>query len=221
MLQELKKIVESVLNHRRDNYHKKISSRLKNTTPSIIASDCFGTFIYHDMGVRFNSPTVNLFISPEDFLLFVENLEDFLSVDVTKISDDEVNYPVGVLECNGKNVRLNFMHYNTFEQAREKWNERKGRIDYNNLFVILLISHGITDDIVSRFSRLPYENKLLIADKNPWNASFIVTHKIFQKRNYKPGEILFYKTIFSKRRIMDDIDYISFLNGEQMNHLSE
>ena len=36
--------------------------RLKNRTPSIIASNCVGTFIYYDMKLRYLSPTI-LFVT--------------------------------------------------------------------------------------------------------------------------------------------------------------
>ena len=46
---------------------------LKNKTPNIIANNCNGTFIYKDLGLKFNSTTINLFFSTKDYMEFVED----------------------------------------------------------------------------------------------------------------------------------------------------
>ena len=38
--------------------------KLFNQTPCIIASNCNGGIIYHDLGLKFLSPTINLFFFP-------------------------------------------------------------------------------------------------------------------------------------------------------------
>ena len=45
--------------------------RLKNRTPSIIASNCVGTFIYYDMKLRYQSPTINLSFDMNDYVRFL------------------------------------------------------------------------------------------------------------------------------------------------------
>ena len=42
--------------------------RLKNRRPTIIASNCIGTFMYYDMKLRFNSPTINLSFDMNDYV---------------------------------------------------------------------------------------------------------------------------------------------------------
>lgn len=42
----------------------KNQKRLKNRDFSLLSSNCNGVFILHDLGLRFNSPTVNLWITP-------------------------------------------------------------------------------------------------------------------------------------------------------------
>ena len=49
--------------------------KLKNKNPSIISSNCNGGFIYHDLNLKFFSPTINLFFYPKDYIKFIANLE--------------------------------------------------------------------------------------------------------------------------------------------------
>ena len=49
--------------------------RLKNFNPTIISSNCNGGIIYHDLGLPFNSPTINLSMDTDDFIKLVSNLK--------------------------------------------------------------------------------------------------------------------------------------------------
>ncbi len=185
--------------------------KLKNKNPTIIASDCFGTFIYHNLGLRFNSPTINLYIKKNDFLEFVSNLKEYLSCDITEVTDKTVSFPVGKLELDGNSVEIYFMHYKSFEEAKRKWNERKERVSFDNIYIIQLIQNATEEDI-REFDKLEYKNKMLITSENLTGSPNVVEHDILKRTNYKGGAILFYENSRSIRRQMDKIDYVSFLN---------
>ena len=135
-------------------YHKYKRKLLVNKNPSIIASNCFGTFIYHDMGLKFNSPTINLFFSIDDFLKMVMNLPEYMESDVTEVKNSECDFPGGKISYNGEDVYIKFMHYTDFQVAKQKWNERKLRIDYSNLFIILNIS-SLSEKYLQKFQEIP------------------------------------------------------------------
>lgn len=61
-----------------------------------------------------------------------KNLDDFISTDIIEESNSEKNYPVGIGygEC-----RIHFMHYKTFEEAIHKLDERKKRINNDNMAI--------------------------------------------------------------------------------------
>lgn len=207
----INKIGRFVMQIPRANYYSNMRKGLLNKNPTIISSDCFGGLVYHNLGIQFRSPTVNLYFSKEDFIIFVRNLEGFLNAELKEQMDNLQPFPVGTLEYNGEKITVNFMHYKTFESAREKWDERKKRVDYSNIYIIQTIQSATESDITA-FNSLPYKNKMLITDKNPINSDNVTTHKILSKPDYRSGEILKYKGIFSVSRYMDDIDYIGFLN---------
>lgn len=209
----INKIHIAIVEILRKIYYKGLRKKLKVTNPTIIARDCFGTFIYNNLGLKFNSPTINLFFTKEDFIVFVQHLSGFLQSELIEIKDQSIPYPIGKLEYGGNSIQINFMHYSTFEEAKCKWDERKKRVDYSNIYIIQLIADGVTEDDIRNFDSLPYKNKLLITNNNITNSKNVVTHSVFNKTDYLPGEILAYKSQFALRRYMDDIDYVGFLNA--------
>ena len=208
----INKISQPIMQILRKLHYKKMRKRLKNSEFSIISSDCFGAMVYHNLGQRFNSPTINLCFSQEDFYQFVLHLKDYLAAELVEIEDKTVTYPVGSLTYDDRTIRINFMHYHSFEEAKRKWDERKQRVDFSNIYIFQVVSQGLTQEYLDRFSALPYRHKLLIAHSNNYTCDCMVTHDIFQKRKKNWGIMLKYKSPLSSSRYMDDIDYVSFLN---------
>ena len=61
---------------------------LNNRDFSIICNNCVGGgVISHELGQRFNSPTVNLFMNHEDYIKFLTKLTHYTSVPLKEIRD--------------------------------------------------------------------------------------------------------------------------------------
>ena len=106
---------------------KKAKSRLENNDFTLLASNCIGGIIYNNLGVRFNSPTINLQINSDEFAKMVLNFDEYIKKEIEFI-EPENGIPVGMLG----DVRITFTHYHTNEEALKKWNERKERISNKN-----------------------------------------------------------------------------------------
>lgn len=188
--------------------------RLKNKTPAIICNNCIGGIIYHDMGLQFRSPTVNLWFTCEDFIKFVRNLEYYTSCEIEQIFTENRKYPVGMMRRGDETVKVYFTHYGTFEKAVNKWKERVKRIDYDNIYVIMENPNSTDpeDSVCRDFFNLDYKNKMMLTRikslKDNENACVL---KLYDE-NYVHGDILSYKNEVSLKRKLDDFDYISFLN---------
>lgn len=65
--------------------NKALRKKLNNTSFSLIASNCNGAFILHDLGVRFNSPFVNLWVKPQDFLKMLEDLKGYMDAPLVSV----------------------------------------------------------------------------------------------------------------------------------------
>lgn len=128
------KIQKVVLDYLHEQINKKNRKRLTNMTPTLICSNCAGGFIYHWLGLQFRSPFINLFLTPEDFVTVLENFDAFINTPIRELKDSDKNYPVGV---GAFGIKVYFMHYKSFDEAIAKWNERKKRIDKNNMGIML------------------------------------------------------------------------------------
>lgn len=183
--------------------------RLKNTSPTILASNCVGTFIYYDMGLKFNSPTINLSFDMNDYVRFLEKLPYYLGQKLTPFPDDRFPFPCGKLD----DVEIRFNHYATFQEAAEKWGQRKQRIDWDNLFVMGIDGDDCTYESLRRFDALPYANKVIFTHK-PY-PEFASAHYLpgfeAQGQVYRPTD---FKNQLRIRRYIDQFDYVSFLNGK-------
>ncbi len=148
--------------------------KLKCTDFTIISNNCWaGTAVYQPFGLKYNTPTVGLFIMDEDYMRMLENLKYYLSQNLRfiaskdskyydKISNNgkkEVTYPIALL---GDDVEIHFLHYHSQEEAEQKWQRRCKRINKNRLLVKMsLRDNGYNkDEMVNRFLKLNYLYKI-------------------------------------------------------------
>ena len=211
--QNLKGTINRLIQNRRKRYQESLARKNKNKNPTIIANDCLGGMIYHTLGLKFNSPTINLQIGREDFLIFCEDLKGFLSAELKQV-DTKETYPVGELTSSSKTIRLLFLHYKTFEEAKTKWDERKARVNYDNLYIIQTMALDVKRSEVERFDALPQKNKMLVIGSNQYHSkNAAIVKKLFKKKEFQGGMIFWWKGRFSRKRYMDDLNYVKFLNG--------
>lgn len=139
--------------------------RTKNVT--IISQNCIGGVFYHDLGMKFLSPTINLFINEPDFVRFVQNLKDYIESDLEMSWGEE--YPIGIL---GGDVRIDFMHYQSCEEAKEKWEKRAKRINWDKIVVFSTDRNGFTEEVFGEWKKIRYpkvlftSNKMFVEEKN-------------------------------------------------------
>lgn len=186
---------------------KKLRNKLKNTNLTIIANNCNATFMYKDLGLKFNSPTINLFFSIEDFIKFLENMDYYLSKELIEYKNSEREYPVGLLG----DIKINFMHYKTFYEAKEKWYERLKRIDKNNLYIIMNEGKGSTYKLLERFDKLSYKNKVMFT-----HIPYPEFESSFYIKGFEDKDTCDYLFNYMKpgiKRYYEQFDYISFFNN--------
>lgn len=69
--------------------------RLYNKNFTIFSTNCIGGIIYHNLKLRFLSPTINLWISPKDYIKLLEDPQKYFSnSDMHEIKIENINYPV-------------------------------------------------------------------------------------------------------------------------------
>ena len=181
--------------------------KLNNRDFSILCNNCVGGVISHELGQRFNSPTVNLFMSSEDYIKFLTRLTYYISVPIEEISSDK-DYPVGIVD----DIIIYFMHYTTFQKAVEKWNTRTKRLKMDNLYVILVEQSDCTENIVKSFCNLPYKHKIVLSTKSFPNCHCVNPISNCEAKFGGLIDICKYKSKFTGKRWLDEFDYVRFLN---------
>lgn len=155
------------------NYRKK---QLKYTDFTIISNNCWGGMIYESYNLPKESPTVGMFFMASDYIRFLQHLKEYITEGELLFINpqdsswkDEVSgdkrfgsYPVGVLKLDEMDpgVEIFFLHYKDQQQAREKWQRRCSRVNWNKLIIKLNDQNGCTEEDVKNFADLPYKNKL-------------------------------------------------------------
>lgn len=194
---------------------QKLRRRLDNTNISIISNNCLGGFISHDLGLKFNSPTVNLTV--QNFPLFVEHFEHYLKCDLIETDrKSEYSFPTGMLISEKfPPVNLLFNHYHSFEEAKAKWMERRVRVDYDNVFFIMECYDNYFPDEFEAYKRLPYRKNKAVLTHSPHpemkDAYFISCDNDNSQKFVGGGT--FKQRPFSGRRYLDDFDYVTFFNN--------
>jgi len=208
----LKKHIEK----RQNKINLKNRERLTNNEPVLICSNCLGGYIYHWLGLKFHSPFINLWMTNEDFIAMLEmGLEKFLYLPIKEVKDSKEKYPVG--EIDG--IKIYFMHYKNFDEAVEAWNRRKERVDLDNVGILFSSFKG-DEDIIRRFDKLPYKNKVIFVEEPSEykSAYYIKGYKLYKKimKKLKPKMVpnLFKnQNCLTGKRFIDQFDYVSFINS--------
>lgn len=198
---------ESKLTRKREKYLLSNKRKLKNTSFSIIASNYLGGNICHDLGIRFNSPFINLWISAKDYIKLLTSLKSYLSYPLEFITDKNFDYPVAYLN----DIKLYFQHYDNCEIAEQKWKERISRINYNNLFIIFTDRDNCTEKDLENFDKLPYKNKIVFTHIPHKNINSAVYIKGFEKDS-SVGLLSNYESESSITKFYNQFDLVNWFN---------
>lgn len=161
-------------------------------------------------GLRFNSPTINTLIYGEEFINFVNDIENYLKADLLFYSNSE-GYPIGKLVVNNKVIHIHFLHNKTFDEAKLNWDRRKVRVDLDNLFIIYEHFNNYSDDIVYNFGKLKY-NKVVFTHKkfnNLKHSQYIAACK--KEKSF--GTITKFKNKLSGKRNIYKFNFIKKFNN--------
>ncbi len=164
--------------------------RITNTDFTIISNNCWGGGVYEDLGLPYKTPTVGLFFFAPCYLKFIRNIDEYIKMDLEFIDIskyDKANqlkskhhYPVGLL---GVDIEIHFLHYKTKEEAAEKWNRRKVRINFDNLFIAFSDSEGYDLNELHKFDSIPFPKVFFSAQKIKGISSLIWLRKFSNQKH--------------------------------------
>ncbi len=131
----------------------------------VVSNNCWGAEIYKRLDLEYNTPFVGLFFYGPDYIKLLENFDYYMNkelsfVNESKWSKKTILFPIGKLD----DIEIHFMHYKNEEEAFSKWSRRVERMKKNNdldNFFFKICDRDLTDDdIISRFHKLPFKNKV-------------------------------------------------------------
>lgn len=214
LLSEKKKLIVKKI---RATSRKKIDihnrEKLTNKDFTIICSNCTAGVIYHNLGLRFNTPTINMYIEPKDFIKLCQNLKHYMSCNMIEVPENS-EYPVALLD----DIKLYGVHYKNFDEMFEKWDIRKKRINYKNIFIIMTERDGCTYEDLINFDGLKFKNKIVFTHKkyDEIKTSYHVKGTSNKNNNYqKTKSLTDYISKVSYMRYLDEWDYVGWLNKNE------
>lgn len=185
--------------------------RLKNKNITLISSNCNGGCILNDLGLRFNSPFVNLWIYPDDYIKLLRNIEYYMSCKMDFIREEGINYPIGMLD----DIKIYFMHYETEKDALNRWNARKKRMDMDNLFILFSDRDGCTEQNLIEFDSLPHKNKVVFTHLPYKDIASAVYIGGFENES-SVGDCNAFIDSISGKKYYDAFDYVKWFNKGKM-----
>ena len=148
---------------------------IKNKDFSIISNNCWAGRVYQYLDMPYLSPTAGLYFFAPDYVKFVSDLKRYLDTPLRFIAPEESKYyeeikkrnqtdkPIGILG----DVEIVFLHYKTQEEAEEKWNRRKKRVNYNNIILKFSRMDLCTENEIAAFDAIPFKNKFVLNNRLP------------------------------------------------------
>ena len=157
-----------------EKYRKLQRSRL-----SIFSMNCFGGVISNLFGLPFRSPFVNLFLTEQDYMKFLRAPHLYIETEpqFEKMTNawSKNSYPILSLG----DILLYMMHYKIPNDALEKWNERKHKINWYNL---LAIAWTEKLEFLEQFDALPYGKKVcFVSFRSDLDSAFYMNYKAVDK----------------------------------------
>jgi uncharacterized protein (DUF1919 family) len=134
---------------------------LRGSGLCVISSNCVGSRISLMANEPFNSPTVNLWLGPKDYLAFVEHLEGYRRLDGAfhelPVLSARAGYPVAALGGGDlPEVVVNFQHFKTLADGAAAWRRRFARVRPERIVLTFTDRDGATLEDLKRFDALPH-----------------------------------------------------------------
>lgn len=188
---------------------KRFRRRLKNQDFTIMCPNCIGGIIYHRLGCKFLSPTVNMWMKQPDFVKFLHHLDGYLACSLHFFTNDP--YPTARLGgCELPEITIYFNHAKTEQEARENWQRRKTRVNKDNLFIIMYKLDGVTLEEIHSLDDYPCQNKVIFTSEPEEEISWSYYIKPNPRKQYASAYLG--KNVFGVREFEKHFDFVNFLN---------
>lgn len=180
---------------------KKMRACLKNSNISFLAPNCIGGILFHDLNLKFMSPTVNLMMTQPDFVKLVLDIEYYKEKDLVFFKHPEYTGPCARLG----DITVHFTHYATAEEAEKKWHERFDRLNKDNIFIFLEERDGLTKDEMLAIGELNVKG-IVVFTANEYPD---IPYALYLPKYHDDGEV---GNILSRKYLDDSKEYEQYFD---------
>lgn len=187
--------------------------KLCNRSFTLISNNCWGSKVYKDLNIKYNTPFIGLFLYAPCYIKLLKNLNNYLNSELTFVNKSKYElsnqyrekkwYPIGVL---GDDVEVHFLHYKSENEAKEKWTRRKQRMNMENLFIEFSDRDLCTKELMKEFDNLAFEHKVCFTAKKYPEINCAVQLKEYEKEEYI-GNI--YEDSYIVKKHFDVVNWIN------------
>lgn len=182
-----------------------------NPSFTIISNNCWAGHVYRYFNIPYQSPTIGLFFFADDYIKFICNLHYYIDSEIVFISAGESKYadelrrrgheefPIGKID----DIEVFFLHYKSVEEARKKWNRRKKRINWDNIYYKFSEQNLCKYEHLLQFDDFNSQNKFVFVSKDYGLKSQVVYYDYLNKGEIPNDTIHFRKYI----------NLVSFIKG--------
>ncbi len=190
---------------------KKYRKRINNKDFTILCNTCIGGRLYNYFGMRFDTPTINLWMSTTDFCKFCFNISKYEEPNFRFVQ--EKPYPIGVLH----DITIHFNHYSDSNEVITKWRQRFSRLHLDNLFIITHDDGTATNNELSSLTLLHPKNIVVLTNR-PSTLMNSYYCKCLKKEKNAGTYMMVINKFKGYPKILDDFDFIKFLNIEKKHN---
>lgn len=170
-----------------------------------------------DWGLPYRFPTCGTFFFAKEYLRFLSDLKGYLEAELTPLAVQDSRYADTLRPKRGgdalvlgriRDVEIVFLHYDSFAEAKEKWDRRKTRVDFDNLLIKFNDQNGFVTEDYDTFAALPFAHKVLFtAHRELKGKPYVVYFDCYEKQGYCVDDIKTSNRYFDLKK---------YLNGMRM-----
>lgn len=191
----------TVLNRLRSKRKNKLSHF------TLFTGNCMGGYIYHQLGVPFDSPTINMMICDDHLYKIMSRPEYYFNHPVEACKDPE--FPE-LISGRIDDVIVHFNHYKTFEDGVAAWERRIKRINTDNIYIIAA-DIRLTPEMIANYGKVKCKKLVIFTSKNydyPWCL------KVKRFDGLPHVDTYISKTLKGKWLFEEFFDYVRWLNSD-------
>ena len=187
------------------------NKKIKNKDITIISNNCWGGIFYRNNNLEYLSPTLGLFFMAEEYIKFIYNIRYYIEQDITFINIEQSKYKDYLKKLNYKSpigkiddLEIMFLHYKNEDEAKEKWNRRKERINWNKIIYKFSDQNMCTYKHLQQFNEFNAKNKICFTTRK-YEELDTIQIKEFEKNENVVDDIKKYKKYFDIYKFINNM----------------